>query len=333
MRRNRLTALLGGLATVALLATACGSDDSGSDDTDAPATTAPAGESTAPGSTVASDSTAPSAGGTITVGSADFTESQLLGEIYAQALEAKGFTVERQLNIGAREVYYSAIAGDEIQVVPDYTNSLLSFVLRQANPDALPTATDVAGQIAELGTALPAELKVLTPSAAEDKDTIVCNADAATEHSLTDLSSLFAVADQITLGAPAEFESRAPFGLAGFSEQGATFEEFVPLAFAAIPDALAAGEIDCANMFSTDPAIASNDFVALDDDLKLVPNEAVLPLVRTSVADDATAVATLDAVSAALTTEGLTAMLQQVSGDAADPAVVAGQFLTDNGLA
>jgi osmoprotectant transport system substrate-binding protein len=270
--------------------------------------------------------------GTVTVGSANFPENVLLAEIYAQALEAKGFDVERKLNIGSREVYYPAIVGDEIQVVPDYTNSLLSFVLRQSDPNALPTATDVEGQIAELGTALPAELQVLTPSAAEDKDTIVCTQEAADANSLTDLTTLFAAADQITLGAPAEFEGRAPFGLAGFEAEGATFKSFVPLAFAAIPDALKAGEIDCANMFSTDPAIASNGFVALDDDLKLVPNEAVLPLVRSTVADDPAAVEALDAVSAALTTEGLTEMLQQVSGEAHDPAVVAEQFITDNGL-
>jgi osmoprotectant transport system substrate-binding protein len=324
MRRNRLTALLGGLAAVALLATACGSDDSDADETDAPEASV-----TTPGS----DTSAPApGGGSITVGSADFTESQLLGEIYAQALEAKGFDVSRQLNIGSREVYYPAIVDDEIQVVPDYTNSLLSFVLRQDNPDALPTATDVEGQIAELGTALPPELQVLTPSAAEDKDTIVCTSEIAEEHSLTDLTSLFAVADQITLGAPAEFEGRAPFGIAGFQEQGAVFKSFVPLAFGAIPDALKAGQIDCANMFSTDPAIVSNGFVALEDDLKLVPNEAVLPLVRATVADDAAAVEALDAVSAALTTEGLTEMLQQVSGEAADPAEVAKQFIADNGL-
>lgn len=327
MRRNRLTAVLGGLAAVALLATACGSDDSDADETSAPEATV-----TTPGSADGSTTAPAAGGGSITVGSADFTESQLLGEIYAQALEAKGFDVSRQLNIGSREVYYPAIVADEIQVVPDYTNSLLSFVLRQSDPNALPTATDVEGQIAELGTALPADLAVLTPSTAEDKDTIVCTKAIADEHSLTDLTSLFAVADQITLGAPAEFETRAPFGLAGFKEKGAEFKSFVPLAFGAIADALKAGQIDCANMFSTDPAIASNGFVALDDDLKLVPNEAVVPLVRATVAADAGAVAALDAVSAALTTEGLTEMLQQVSGEAADPAEVAKQFIADNGL-
>src|SRR5688572_24778574 len=105
MRRNRLTALLGGLAAVALLATACGSNDSDADETAVPEASV-----TTPDSRAGGDPSAPAAGGgSITVGSADFTESQLLGEIYAQALEAKGFDVSRQLNIGSREVYFPAI--------------------------------------------------------------------------------------------------------------------------------------------------------------------------------------------------------------------------------
>jgi osmoprotectant transport system substrate-binding protein len=325
MRSSRLTAVLGTLAAVAMLATACGSDDSGSDSTTAaPTATTAGGDAT---------TAAPAAGGDITVGSADFTESQILGEIYAQALEAKGFTVKRELNIGARPLYFAAIVKGEVDVLPEYTNSLLVFALQQTDPNAVPTATDVASQVTELGTALPAELQILTPSTAEDKDTIVCTSDIATKYSLTDLSSLFKVAGEITLGGPPEFESRTPFGVAGFEAKGATFKSFVPLQAGSIADALSAGSIDCANMFSTDPAIASNGFVALDDDLNLVANEAVVPLVRKdTVGGNADATAALDAVSAALTTEGLTAMIQQVQGDAQDPTVVAKQFITDNNL-
>ena len=300
MRRSRFTILLGAAAAAGLLVAACGSDDSGSNDTTA---TTAASATTAAGA----DTTAtPSGSGSFTVGSADFPESQLLGEIYAQALEAKGFTVDRKLNIGSREVYYKAIVDDEVQILPEYTNSLLSFVLKQTDPNATPTATDVASQLTELGTALPADLQVLTPSTAEDKDTIVCTSDIATKYKLTNLTTLFAASSNITLGAPAEFEGRSPFGLAGFEEKGAKFKEFVPLKYGAIPDALSAGQIDCANIFSTDPAISTNGFVALEDDLNLVPNEAVVPLVRTAVGSDAAAVAALDAVSAALTTENLT---------------------------
>lgn len=333
MRTRRRFALFAPVVAFALMAAACGGDDSDSDSEDTSAATS--AETTAPGTTDASTGTSaattPGGSGSITVGSADFTESQLLGEIYAQALEAKGFDVSRELNIGARELYYAAIVGGDVDVLPEYTNSLLSFVLRQADPNALPTATDVDGQLSELDEVLPEPLAVLTPSEAEDKDTIVCTQAVAEEHGLTDLSSLFAVADQITIGAPPEFETRAPFGLAGFAEQGATFKEFVPLQFSAIADALNGGSIDCGNLFSTSPVIVSSGFVALTDDLGLVPAEAVLPLIRTDTVD-ASAQDALDAVSAALTTEGLVQMVAAVENDAEDQAEVASTFLTDNGL-
>ena len=78
---------------------------------------------------------APSGSGSITVGSADFPESQLLAQIYGQALAAAGFDVSYELGIGAREVYFGAIESGEVQLVPEYTNSLLSFVLRQDGPE------------------------------------------------------------------------------------------------------------------------------------------------------------------------------------------------------
>ncbi len=150
------------------------------------------------------------AGGKIIVGSADFPESQLIAQIYGQALAKAGFDVDYQLSIGAREVYYKAIDAGEIDLVPEYTNSLLSFVLRLKDPNALPTATNVDEQITELGTALPDTLQVLTPSTAEDKDVIACTADAAKKYSLTDLSSLAAASKDIKIGGPPEFETRSP---------------------------------------------------------------------------------------------------------------------------
>ena len=122
---------------------------------------------------------------------------------------------------------------------------------------------------------------MLTPSTAEDKDTIVCTQDVVDEFGLTNLSSLFENSAEITLGGPPEFETRTPFGIEGFSTiYDAEFAEFVPLAPGDIPAALSDGEIDCGNIFSTDPAIDTGGFVAFEDDLAIVPNEAVLPLVR-----------------------------------------------------
>lgn len=268
----------------------------------------------------------------VTVGSANFPESQLLAEIYAQALEAADVSVERNLNIGSREAYFGAIEAGEIDLLPEYTNSLLSFVLRIADPEATPSATSVDEQVTALGEALPESLKVLTPSTAEDKDVIVCRADVAEGLGITNLSELAAVADQITLGAPPEFEQRSPFGLAGFRDLlDAEFAEFVPLAPGEVADALKGEAIDCGNLFSTMSVITTEGFVALEDDQTLVPNEAVLPLIRVDAASDEV-VEALDAVSASLTTDKLKAMMVEVEVEAADPADVAADYLAAEGL-
>ncbi|MET0578926.1 MAG: ABC transporter substrate-binding protein, partial [Ilumatobacteraceae bacterium] len=238
-----------------------------------------------------------------------------------------GFDVEYQLAIGAREIYFGAFEAGELDLVPEYTNSLLSFVVRQADPEALPTATNVEEQVAELGEVLPDGFEVLTPSTAEDKDVIVCTSEAAEEYSLTNLSELGAASANITIGGPPELETRSPFGLAGFAEiYGAEFKEFVPLDFGAVADALAAGQIDCGNMLSTSPRITTDGFVALEDDKGTVPNEAVLPLVRSAIVDE-TLTTTLDDVNAALTTDVLKELNVKVEVDAAAPDVVAQEWL------
>jgi osmoprotectant transport system substrate-binding protein len=298
----------------------------GSDTTSAPATSA-SGEGTT-ATSAAEGGTVPMGSGSITVGSADFPESQLLAQIYGQSLAAAGFDVSYQLGIGAREIYFDAVESGEVDLVPEYTNSLLSFVLRRDDPNATPDAANVDEQVAALGEALPEGLEVLTPSTAEDKDVIVCTAETAEEFSLTNLSDLAAVLDQITLGAPPEFEGRSPFGLAGFQQLlGAPpVGEFVPLDVGAVADALAGGQIDCGNLFSTMSVITTEGFVALEDDQTLVPNEAVLPLVRSDVVDEAFTAA-LDEANAALDTDALKALMVQVEAEALAPDVVAAEWL------
>ena len=247
----------------------------------------------------------------------------MLAQIYGQALEAAGFDVSYELGIGSREVYFGAIEGGEVDLVPEYTGSLLAFVTL---PDQ-PTATNVEEQLAALEEGLPEGLEVLTPSTAEDKDTIVCTQEVVDELGLSDMSSLFENSAEITLGAPPEFEERSPFGLAGFSElYDAEFAEFVPLAFEDVSVALTAGEIDCGNIFSTNPAIDTGGLVALEDDLTIVPNEAVLPLVRSEVVTPELTAA-LDDVNAALDTETLTALGSQVVNEQLGVDVVAEEFL------
>ena len=225
-------------------------------------------------------------------------------------------------------MYFSAIEDGEIHLVPEYTNSLLSFVVKRDDPEAPVEATNVEEQLTALGEVLPDGLEVLTPSTAEDKDVIVCTAEVAEELGLTTLSDLGANSAEIRLGAPPEFETRSPFGLVGFQEiYGVTdFEEFVPLAPGAVGDALAAGQIDCGNLFSTVPIITTSGWVALEDDKGTVPNEAVLPLVRSEVVTPEL-VDALDAVNAALTTDVLKELMVQVDGEAQAPEAVAEEWL------
>jgi len=336
--RRKLPIFLAPLLLVT--AVACGDDDDADTDniTTADSATAATEATAATAATTAGADAAPDttgggeAGGSITVGSADFSESQLLAQIYGQALADAGFGVSYELAIGAREVYYSAIESGEIDVVPEYTNSLLSFVVKAADPNATIDASNVEEQVAALGEALPEGLEVLTPSTAEDKDVIVCTAEAAEKYGLANLSDLGANSAEIRLGAPPEFETRSPFGLVGFQEiYGATeFKEFVPLAPGAVADALSSGAIDCGNLFSTVPVITTSGWVSLEDDKGAVPNEAVLPLVRSDVVtpelEDA-----LDAVNAELDTDVLKELMVKIEVDAAAPDVVAKEYLDSLG--
>ncbi len=312
-----------------LAAAACGDDNNDVDSGSAATTPATSGGTEA---SAASTPSSGGAGGAIVVGSANFPESQLLAQIYGQALATAGFDVDYQLDIGAREVYLAAIESGEVDLLPEYTNSLLSFLVIQDDPKALPTATNVDEQLTELATVLPEGLEVLTPSTAENRDVIVCTQDVADEYGLATLSDLGENASNITIGAPPEFEERAPFGLAGFEEEfGAEFKEFVPLEIGApIADALSGGQIDCGNLFSTDPVITTSGFVSLEDDKGLVTNEAVLPLVRTEVVTDALT-ATLDDINAQLDTDVLKELMVKVGADAEAPDVVAKEWLDSLG--
>ncbi len=282
------------------------------------------------GSDDKSDATTPSTQ-KIVIGQADFPESQLIAQIYAQSLENSGFRVSLKDPLGSRELYYKAIQANEIQLVPEYTNSLLSYVLRLDKPDALPTSKTIADQVTELKAALPDTLTIGTPSTAEDKDVIVCSKEVADKYLITNLSTLAAASANITIGGPPEFETRSPFGLAGFKDiLKAEFKEFVPLKIGQIADSIKSGAIDCGNMFSTMSAITTNGFVALEDDQTLVPAEAVLPLMTTAAATPEV-LAVLNAVDAKLTTDVLKQLMVKIEVDATSPDVVAKEFLASLG--
>ncbi|GAA2017553.1 ABC transporter substrate-binding protein [Terrabacter terrae] len=310
MTRTRFLAAGLLLAAVVPLA-ACGGGGNPLD-TSSPA----AGGATGGGSTAAA--------GSVKVGSADFPEAALLGEIYAQALEAKGTKVARQFNIGSRETYLKAITGGEVDVLPEYTGSLLNFYDKSASvtkPDEV---------YAELQKKLPQGLTVLDKSAAEDKNSLVVTKDTAGQWSLKSIPDLAAHQGDLTIGAPPEFKTRQQ-GLVGLkSVYNIVPKEFRPLQSQATVEALKNGQVKAANIFSTDPSIAANGFVVLEDPKSLFGSDNVVPLVRSDKADSLKGV--LNAVSAKLDTKSLADMVKQVVVDKKDASEVAKAWLASSGL-
>ena len=266
--------------------------------------------------------------GTITVGSADFTESTLLAEIYAGALEAKGLTVKKTLNIGSREAYLPALQDGSIDLIPEYTGVLTTYF----NPDAKETESDAVYE--ELKAAVPDTLTVLDKSDAEDKDAIAVTQETADQYSLTSIADLEPVAGDLTLGGPPEWKTRF-IGVKGLQElYGLEFDSFRALDAGGplTVQALKNGQVDAADMFTTDPTIAAEGFVVLDDPENLFAAENVVPLIATSKLND-TVAAALNAVSAALDTETLAALMERVVIDKEDAEDVAADFLSEKGLA
>ena len=304
-RRSAL--MLTGLAAVGALAACGGGEDPLSEETSAGG----GGESPA---------------GEVVVGSADFSESVLLAEIYAAALNAKDIKASTKTGIGAREVYLKALEEDSVQVFPEYTGALALFYDKEF------AETDPDKTYDALKESLPDGLALLEKSAAEDNDSIVVTKETADAKGLKTIADLEGVASEMTLAAPPEFKTRVQ-GIPGLEKTyGVKFKTFRPLkAGQATVQALKNGQVDAANIFSTDPSIAANDFVVLEDTEKLFGSQNIVPLVRTEVQDKVAPV--LDAVSAKLTTEVVADLLKQTDIDKKDPKAVAEAFVQDNGLA
>jgi osmoprotectant transport system substrate-binding protein len=267
-----------------------------------------------------------SATNTLTVGSANFTESIVLGEIYAQLLESKGITVSRKLNIGAREVYLTAIEDGSVDLLPEYIGSLLAYY----SPDAGATAEDEV--YSDLKTALPDGLEVLDKSKAADNDVLVVTKETAAKYDLHSLSDLAGISDDLTVGAAPEFRARTT-GLVGLKTLYGVDLNFKPLD-AGGPLTLKAiknGDIQIGEFFSTQPVVKDEGFVILDDPKHLSPAENVVPLIRTDAVTPEITDA-LDKLSATLTSDDLVKLITKIDVDKQSVADVAKQFLTDKGL-
>jgi osmoprotectant transport system substrate-binding protein len=264
---------------------------------------------------------------TLTVGSDNFAEAQIVGEMYAQVLENAGYTVNRQLELESREVRLPAMESGEIDIAPEYLASLLSVIDPESTPSGDPeeVATELEQPLADMG------LELLEYSDVIDTNAFVVTQETADEFGLTAVSDLQDVAGDMTLGGPTECPER-PFCIPGLRDvYNVEFGDFQPLEYGASITALSGGEIDVALLFSTDGSIAENGFVVLEDDQNLQAADNITPLVRSEIVDEEITTL-LNEVSASLETDAITELNKRANVDVEDPADLAEEYLTDQGL-
>jgi osmoprotectant transport system substrate-binding protein len=309
-RAPRIRTAAAGVAAVACLAVAaCSSSGSGK-------------------ASSSSNPLAPTSTSSVVVGSANFPESELLAQIYTDALQGKGVKVTTKFNIGAREVYYPEVVKGAITIIPEYNGALLT-----TSVDPKSTAVSTAGVNAALTAKLPSSLEILNSASAQDKDSITVTQATATKYHLTSISDLTPVAKDFVIGGPPEFETRAD-GIVGLKNiYGLTFKSFSPLDESG-PITLAAltsGKVQAADVFTTTPQIITDHLVSLADPKNLFAAQNVTPLVYKKDVNS-TIVSTLNAVSAALTTDALLQMNKALTIQHASYTEVASGFLAQEGL-
>jgi osmoprotectant transport system substrate-binding protein len=217
----------------------------------------------------------------ITVASFDFPESRVLAEIYAQALEGRGFRVERALGIGPRELVEPALQRGLVELVPEYAGSALTFIGRSASSDGDLTHQRLVDALGSRG------LTALSPAPAQDRNAFAVLTSTAEELDVRTLSDLVPYADDIVFGGPTECEQRDLCLLGLGRVYGLRFKEFVPLdAGGPITlQALLGGTIGVGLLFTSDPAIDGRDLIELVDDRGMQPAENVTPVVSRSTLD------------------------------------------------
>jgi osmoprotectant transport system substrate-binding protein len=264
-----------------------------------------------------------SAASTVVIGSANFTESQLLMEVYAEALRKAGIQAQTRPGLGTREITNRALTDGSITVMPEYSCNLLHFL------DPASTAAMADDVYAGLRRALPQGLQVLELSSAEDSDVLVVTPQTSTALGLTSMEQLGQRCGQLILGAAGEWPARWKDKIA--QVYGCTFRQILstdaggPVTL----EALRSGQVQVVNLFTTSPDIAANRWVELADPKHMYPVQRIVPLIRAGSLSQA-GIDALNRVSAALTTAKLTELNRRITQDRAVPADLAKDFV--NGL-
>lgn len=278
------------------------------------------------GDPLSSGSSASSDSKTIVIGSQQYYSNEIIAELYAQVLEKDGFTVERNFNIGQREVYIPQLEKGAIDVMPEYSGNLLQYFDKEST-------AKTADQIDEgLEKALPKGLRVLDEAEATDQDSYTVTKQFSEENDVTSLADLKNVKEKLTVGANSEFQTRpyGPEGLKSVYGVDVDFKAVEDSGGALTVKALKDGTVQLADIYSADPSIKANDFVSLKDPENLILPQNVIPVVSDKV--DEKAADAIDEVNEKLTTEKLIELNEKSVTDKEKASEIAKQFLQDEGL-
>jgi osmoprotectant transport system substrate-binding protein len=325
MKTSRWVALL--LMLVAALAIgACGDDD---DDDGGGGDTGSTTEQ-APSSGIQKDDA--NASTKIVVGSKNFTEQKLLGEIYAQALTAAGFTVTKDLNLGDEKIAFKAIQTDQINAYPEYTGTAL-LSLFGVPADKLPTDPQAAFDKTKEEYAKEG-MTAFDPTPYTNSNEVAVTQETADKYNLKTISDLKPVANKLTIYGTPECRQRLDCLLGLQQVYGLKFKKFTPVDPALRHEVLQNGQADVSIVFTTDPQIAREKFVLLEDDKSMFPPYNTTFVVRDDIAQKggASLKDTVDMTTEGLTDEVMQELNARVDLDKKTPEAVAGEYLSESGL-
>ena len=268
----------------------------------------------------------------VTIGSKNFTEQKVLGEIYAQSLEAAGYSVSKELNLGDEKTALKALEGGDISAYPEYTGTaLLSFFGYTA--DKLPSDEGEAFDLAKQGFAKK-NLTALPPTPFVSSNEVAVTKETADKYSLQKISDLGPVASKLTLYGSPECRQRLDCKLGLEKVYGLKFKKFVPVDIALRHEVLKKGQADVSIVFTTDPQNKREGFVLLEDDKGMFPPYNSTLVVRNDVLDKAGPdfAKTVELVNKDLTDEVMQELNARVDIDKSTPEEVAGEYLKETGL-
>jgi glycine betaine/choline ABC-type transport system substrate-binding protein/ABC-type proline/glycine betaine transport system permease subunit len=333
-RRMRSRSVLALLAlALALGLAACGSDNT-NNSTDTGSGAAAAGTTTTPAanSKVIKANTANGSTPTITVGSKNFTEQFILGEIYAQSLKAAGYKVKKQLNLGSEQIALKALKAGRVDAYPEYTGTILTSFCK-VKDTAVPH--DAAQAYDQSKTCMAKEgITAEAPSPFTDSNGFAVTQETAKKlGNITKLSDLKGKSQSLTISGPPECQQRTDCLLGLQSTYGLKFKKFLSIDLAKRHEVIKNGQTDVGEVFTTDGQIKADNLVLLKDDKQLFPPYNASLLAKTSVADAAGPdfQKTVDAVTSGLTLQVMQELNSRVDLDKETPAKVAGEYLSEAG--